>query len=111
MSRVSPDAGRALLLLTTTPLILARHQRARLPPSQPQPPVRPGSSGKLSDIMAGLALCTLGLPRRQEASAENRWYDWITVVLRIYRRRSDAVDRSEACRCRRAVRRDNLSDK
>jgi hypothetical protein len=33
-----------------------------------------GSPGKLSDIMAGLALCTLGLPGRQEAFAENHWY-------------------------------------
>jgi hypothetical protein len=74
MSRIPPDAGRTLLLLTTTPLILARHQKARLPPSQPQPPVLAGSSGKLSDIMVGLALCTPGLPGRQEASAENRWY-------------------------------------
>jgi hypothetical protein len=74
MSRIPPDAGRTLLLLTTTPLILARHQKTRLPPSQPQPPVLAGSSGKLSDIMAGLALCTPGLPGRQEASAENRWY-------------------------------------
>jgi hypothetical protein len=72
MSRIPPDAGRTLLLLTTAPLILARHQKARLSPSQPRPPVLAGLSGKLSDIMADLALSTPGLPGRQGVSAKNR---------------------------------------
>jgi hypothetical protein len=90
MSRMPPDAGRTLLLLTTTPLILARHQKARLPLSQPQPPVLAVSSGKLSDIMADSDLCTPAPSGRQGASAEHHQYASLTSLLRIYRRRSGA---------------------